>query len=144
MDLGCQVILYSILSGNVRAKTLERTDCHIPLHLDALQLAVMSKRTTLVMTTGLVLYLWEYHRHYSAGEWHSLGSPLLLGSCGLLHCRSWHSLVISQIAFMISFMSKAKTIWTVWEFALKRAPVGWYRGSYKSFDPSATAVEVLH
>lgn len=66
------------------------------------------------------------------------GHPACWGAAGTRAHR-----VISQIAFTISFMSKAKTTWTVWEFALKWAPAGWYRDSYKTFDPSATTAEVL-
>lgn len=49
--------------------------------------------------------------------------------------------IISQISFMISLISKTKTTWTVWEFALDWAPMGFC--SYKTFHPCTAAIKVL-
>lgn len=102
----------------------------------------MWKWTTLVMNTGLLLYFWEYHGRFLCREgtfpWVTLTA---VDYCTVGDCTNR---VISQITFPISFTSKAMTMWTVWEFALKRAPAGCYRDKYKTFDPPAATVEVLH
>lgn len=74
----------------------------------------------------------------------SLGHPDCWGPVDCCPAGAHAHRVISQIVFMISFTSKAKTTRTVWKFALKWAPAGWHRVNYKTFDPSATTAEALH